>query len=96
MSYTADMIEHIIKTKDTDNEHGKYVLRNGLEVMDILDAIPIPARCRTLKDAYFLASILRRMVSYCKDGDELEALKIGHELAIVYEQCEKQQSTETK
>lgn len=89
MSYTHDLIDHIIKTKDKDNQQGKYMLLNGLETMDILDAIPIPARCRTLKDAYFLASILRRMVSYCKDGDPVEAVKIGHELAITYDKDEK-------
>jgi hypothetical protein len=61
------------------------MLGNGLETMDVLDAIPIPARCKTLKDAYYLASVIRRMISYIQEGNPTEALKIGHELAIDYE-----------
>ncbi len=89
MSYTYDLIEHIINTHDSENKQGKYMLGNGLETKDILFSIPIPERCKTLGDAYFLASILRRMVSYIKDGDHKEALKIGHEIAILEEKEEK-------
>lgn len=89
LSYTSDLIQHIINTKDKDNQQGKYMLNNGLEVMDILDAIPIPERCKTLKDAYFLGSLVRRIVSYIQEGDPQEALKIGHETQIVYDKEEK-------
>jgi len=85
--FIHDLIEHILNTKDSQNKQGKYMLRNGLETMDVLDAIPIPERCKTLKDAYFLASILRRMVSYIQEGNPTEALKIGHELAIDYDKA---------
>lgn len=85
MSFTHDLIEHILATKDSQNKQGKYVLGNGLETKDILFAIPIPERCKTLGDAYFMASILRRMVSYIHDGNPTEALKIAHELSMVYD-----------
>ncbi len=85
MSFTHDLIEHILQTKDSQNKQGKYVLRNGLETKDILFSIPIPERCTTLGDAYFLASVVRRIISYINDGNPTEALKIAHELAITYE-----------
>ena len=88
MSFTHDLIEHIVATKDSDNKQGKYMLRNGLELMDILDALPIPPRCKTLKDAYYLASVLRRTISYIQEGNPTEALKLAHELSMVYERKE--------
>lgn len=88
MSFIFDLTEHILATKDSDNKQGKYMLRNGLEVKDILFSIPIPKRCHTLGDAYFLASIVRRIISYINDGNPREALKIAHELSIAYEKKE--------
>ena len=80
MSFIHDLSEHIIDTKSQ-----KYCLNNNLEVKDILFSIPIPYHCKTLGDAYFLASIIRRIVSYIADGDKKEALKMAHELSMVYE-----------
>lgn len=88
MSFTHDLIEHILATKDSQNKQGKYVLRNGLETKDILFSIPIPDRCKTLGDAYFLASVVRRIISYIQEGNPTEALKIAHELSIAYEKKE--------
>lgn len=87
--YLDDLENHIKSTLDSDNKQGKYMLGNGLETKDILFSIPIPERCKTLGDAYFLASVLRRMVSYIKDGDRGEALKIGHEISILYDKEER-------
>jgi hypothetical protein len=85
MSFTHDLIEHIVATKDSQNKQGKYVLRNGLETKDILFAIPIPQHCKTIGDAYFLGSIIRRAISYIADGNPNEALKLAHELSMVYD-----------
>jgi hypothetical protein len=88
MSFIFDLTEHILATKDSQNKQGKYVLRNGLETKDILFSIPIPERCKSLGDAYFLASIVRRIISYIQEGNPTEALKIAHELSIAYEKKE--------
>jgi hypothetical protein len=79
--FIYDLIEHITNTKSE-----KYVLENGLEVKDILYSIKIPSWCSRLGDAYFLASVIRRLVSYCSDGDRDEALKAAHELSMLYDE----------
>lgn len=84
-SFIHDLIDHILNTKDSENKHGKYMLLNDLELMDILDAIPIPKRCVTLGQAYRLGSTLRRNVSYIQEGNPREALKLAHELGMEYE-----------
>lgn len=84
MNFIFDLSEHILNTKDSNHKSGKYVL-NGMETMDILEAIPIPKNVTTLKQAYFMGSLIRRMVSYIQEGDKKEALKIGHELSILYD-----------
>jgi hypothetical protein len=86
--FIHDLIEHICNTKDSQNKQGKYMLGNGLEVMDILDAIPI-GRIKTLGQAYRLASILRRHISYIQDGNPREALKEAHELQMEYERSDR-------
>jgi hypothetical protein len=83
--FIHDLIEHICNTKDSQNKQGKYMLGNGLEVMDILDAIPIPDRCKTLGEAYRLGSTLRRDISYIREGNPREALKLAHELQMEYD-----------
>jgi hypothetical protein len=84
--FIHDLLEHILNTKDSQNIHGKYMLGNSLEVMDILDAIPI-GRIKTLGQAYRLGSILRRHISYIQDGNPREALKMAHELQMEYERA---------
>ena len=87
LSFTSDLIEHILNTKDATHKDGKYVL-NGMEAMDVLEAIPIPKHATTLKQAYLMGSIIRRMISYIQEGNPKEALKLAHELSMVYEQKE--------
>lgn len=82
--FIHDLIEHILNTKDSEHKDGKYMLLNGLEVMDILDSIPI-GRVKTLGQAYRLASVLRRHISYIQEGNPREALKEAHELQMEYE-----------
>lgn len=83
--FVHDLINHITNTHDKNHIDGKYTLLNNVEMKDILFSIPIPARCKTIGDAYFLGSIMRRMVSYIQEGDPKEALKTAHELSLVYE-----------
>jgi hypothetical protein len=89
--FIHDLLEHILNTKDSENIHGKYMLRNGLEVMDILDAIPI-GRIKTIGQAYRLGSIIRRGISYIQEGNPREALKLAHELQMEYERSNKEDS----
>jgi hypothetical protein len=83
--FIHDLIEHITNTKDSQNKQGKYMLGNGLEVKHILYSIKIPSWCTRLGDAYLLASVIRRLVSFCSDGDREEALKAAHELSMLYD-----------
>ena len=88
--FIKDLTEHILNTKDSQNKQGKYILGNGLEVMTILDSIPIPKRCKTLGQVYRLASTLRRDISWIQEGNPTEFLKLVHEGMIEYERSLKE------
>lgn len=84
-----DLVNHIISTKDPSNNQGKYVLRHGVELKDILSMIPIPSWCENCEDAYYYISVIRRMIAlggeHDRDKRQKERLKIAHEIAISYE-----------
>jgi hypothetical protein len=87
MSFTADLIEHILNTKDLSHKDGKYNLLD-CDRSELMRHMPIPTWCKNLEEVGLCWSIQRRLISYFQEGNPKEALKLAHELSMVYEQKE--------
>ena len=82
--FIHDLTEHILSTKDSASSDGIYNLID-CDRSELMRHIPIPKWCKNLEDAGLCHSIIRRMISLMAVYNPTEALKIAHELMMVYE-----------